>query len=60
MYPSVYSYIDTYEGQGNTLDCAIAELQRGQQDRHIAVAIDHLAAAQAILSAYEGKIDPSI
>lgn len=60
MYPSVYSYIETYEGLGDTLDCAIAELQRAEPGRYLANAIDKLASARAILSHYEGQIDPRL
>lgn len=55
-YPSVYKYIESFEGLDSTLDCAISELQRAEQDPEIAKAIANLKDARAILFHYKGKI----
>lgn len=61
MYPQVYQFIETYEGQINTLDCMIAELERGdlRGNDDVKQAIQYMNKAKLWLWNLEGKIDPS-
>lgn len=60
IYPQVYPFIDTFEGQINTLECMVSELQRHNQDKGIQQAIACLNQVRSLLWSYEGKIDPSL